>query len=242
MKQHEAVVKAMEQHGGYATFGQLYQTTMKIPDCKWGTKTPFASIRRIVQDRPEFFRIRPGLWGLSLQKDAILDKLTLTPTASPVKVEEFNHTYYQGLLVEIGNLRHLETFVPSQDKNHKFLDRPLAAVSTLEQLYPFTYDHLLQRAKTVDVTWFNARHMPHSFFEVEHSTDIYNSLLKFAELQDFYAKFWIAADKARQKEFQDKLGASVFKEIAPRVKFISYDEISTLHTREYELSLVGNQL
>ncbi len=243
MKQHEAVIKAMKQHGGYATFGQLYQTTMQIPGCEWGgTKNPFANIRRIVQVRPEFFRIRPGLWGLTEQKDSILDKLALKPTASPAKAEEFNHTYYQGLLVEIGNLRHLETFVPNQDKNHKYLDKPLGEVSTVKKLYEFTYAHLLQYARTVDVTWFNDRHMPHSFFEVEHSTDIYNSLLKFIELQDFNARFWIAADQARQKEFKDKLALSAFKEIALRVKFISYDEISTLHSKEHELSLVGQKL
>jgi len=39
MKQHEAVLLAMKQNGGYATLGQLYQTAIKIPDCKWGTKT-----------------------------------------------------------------------------------------------------------------------------------------------------------------------------------------------------------
>ena len=32
MKQHEAVILAMKQNGGYATLGQLYQTAPKIPD------------------------------------------------------------------------------------------------------------------------------------------------------------------------------------------------------------------
>jgi hypothetical protein len=51
MKQHEAVLLAMKQNGGYATLGQLYQTAPKVPGSDWsGTKNPFANIRRIVQN------------------------------------------------------------------------------------------------------------------------------------------------------------------------------------------------
>ena len=50
MKQHEAVIKVMEGKGGYATLGLLYQEALNIPGVIWKTKTPFASIRRIVQD------------------------------------------------------------------------------------------------------------------------------------------------------------------------------------------------
>lgn len=62
MKQYEAVIETLKRLGGCATFGQLNQEVFKIEDCTWNTKTPFASIRRIVQDRKEIFRIRPGLW------------------------------------------------------------------------------------------------------------------------------------------------------------------------------------
>ena len=61
MKQHEAVIQTLERLGGKATLAQLYREVMKIDDCKWGTKTPFASIRRIVQTRSEIFKVRPGL-------------------------------------------------------------------------------------------------------------------------------------------------------------------------------------
>ena len=72
MKQYEAVLLAMKQNGGYATLGQLYQTAPKIPGSTWGTKTPFATIRRIVQQHDEFFKIRPGLWALTSEKDKVL--------------------------------------------------------------------------------------------------------------------------------------------------------------------------
>ena len=61
MKQHEAVIKVMENNGGFSTLGFLYQNVLKIPDVEWKTKTPFASMRRIVQDERFFFKIKPGL-------------------------------------------------------------------------------------------------------------------------------------------------------------------------------------
>jgi hypothetical protein len=45
MKQHEAVIQTLERLGGQATFAVLYREVMKIKNCKWETKTPFASIR-----------------------------------------------------------------------------------------------------------------------------------------------------------------------------------------------------
>jgi hypothetical protein len=47
--------------------------------------------------------------------------------------------------------------------------------------------------------------MPNHFYEVEHSTDIQNSLLKFAELQDFNSRFTIVADIVRKREYEAKL-------------------------------------
>ena len=38
MKQHEAVIKIMEQNGGFATLGHLNQQVLKVPDVEWNTK------------------------------------------------------------------------------------------------------------------------------------------------------------------------------------------------------------
>ena len=121
MKQFEAVMKVMKENGGFATLGHLYQHALKIKDCEWKTKTPYASIRRIVQDDRFFFKIKPGLWALKSQKDDVLKKFSLDEKSSIKKKEEFNHTYFQGLLAEIGNVNGFETHVPNQDKNKLFL-------------------------------------------------------------------------------------------------------------------------
>lgn len=231
MNQQEAVIQAMKNNGGYATLGHLYQTALKVPDVKWGTKTPFASIRRIVQTNASFFKIKPGLWALEEHRDAVLQKLSIPVTASPANIEQFNHTYYQGLLVEVGNLKNFKTFVPHQDKNQKFLETKLDEITTLKDFHSFTYENLLRRARTVDVTWFNHRGFPDAFFEVEHSTDIQNSLLKFMEFQDFRIKFRIVADSVRFKEYEAKLNQAAFAPIHSLVEFVDYDNLSNLHAK-----------
>lgn len=227
MTQHEDVIAAMRRNGGYATLGWLNQN---VPVAGWGTKFPFASIRRIVQVRPEFFKIKPGLWALEEARDAVTKQFPLASNAQPAKVELFNHTYYQGLLVEVGNWRGYDTWVPAQDKNHLFLQKRLADIATLNQFPPFTYDRVLKTVRSVDVIWFNERGYPHACFEVEHSTDISNSLGKYVELQDYRVDFRIVADAVRHAEFDSKLLRTTVSAVKDRVKFMDYDSLSSLHT------------
>ena len=46
----------MKNWGGVATLGELNHEVFKIEECEWKTKTPFASIRRIVQQRKEIYK------------------------------------------------------------------------------------------------------------------------------------------------------------------------------------------
>lgn len=242
MKQHEVVIKVMEENGGYATLGFLNQNVFRVKDCEWKTKTPFASIRRIVQDERFFFKIKPGLWALRSFKDRLPLELLPTDTISKPEQDIFNHSYYQGLLVEIGNLKKYETFVPSQDKNKKFLGKTLGEISSQTGFYQFGYDNLVRKAKTADVCWFNIRRMPSILFEVEHSTNIQNSLLKFVELQDFNVKYFIVADEIRKKEYISKLSLNAFASIKTRVQFMDYNKLSDWHTKTFEIVSLENNL
>ncbi len=184
-----------------------------------------------MQDERIFFKIQPGLWALKAYKGKLPPDIFPTNEISKPQKEEFNHTYYQGLLVEIGNLKKYQTFVPNQDKNKLYLGKKLSDITTSSGIYKFSYDHLVRRTQTIDVTWFNERNMPASLFEVEHSTAINNSLLKFVELQDFYTDFRIVANEVRRKEFQVKLSLEAFRPIVKRVGFWSYDNVAELHSR-----------
>src|SRR5690348_3266121 len=103
MTQHEAVIQTLKELGGVATLGQLYKEVFKVSDCEWGTKTPFASIRRIVQKRAEIFKIKPGLYGLSSKKSELAAKGLIAETEQNKDSEELrksDHSYYQGLRSE----------------------------------------------------------------------------------------------------------------------------------------------
>ena len=238
MKQNEAVILTLEKLGGIATLGQLNQETLKIKECVWKTKTPYASIRRIVQLDNNIYKIKPGLYGLLRHKKDIESKGIFIETEknkNSKEIVEFNHSYYQGLLLTIGNLRGLRTFVPNQDKNRKFIETNLGDIKTLKELPDFSYPSLVQRTSTIDVIWFNERNMPHSFFEVEHSTDIQNSLLKFNDLQDFFTRMVIVADITKKHSYLDKINYSSFKDLSRnnRVSFLDYESLN----KQYEAQL-----
>ena len=238
MKQYQSVINVMEKNGGYSTLGNLYH---RVDVSKWKTKTPFASIRRIVQDKRFFFNIRPGLWALKSQKEKVLKSFDIVERDKKL-VEDFNHTYYQGLLVEIGNMEGFNTFIPFQDKNKKYLMKPLLDYASMREFHKFTYEHIVRRTITIDVCWFNERKFPSSLFEIEHSTDIQNSLLKFLELQDFVSKFNIVADKGREKEFSKKINSVAFNPIRERVKFIDYERVSKYHSKIFELHILRRDI
>ncbi len=118
MKQHEAVIKVMESKGGYTTLGSLYQEVLKIKGCEWKTKTPFASIRRIVQDKKLFFKIRPGLWALLAYKEKLPPEILSAKNLPKSAQEEYNHTYYQGQFIPDA----YKVYISSLERIGKFKD------------------------------------------------------------------------------------------------------------------------
>lgn len=231
MSQKDNVIEAMRQNGGYATFQQLNRL---VDYSTWKTKTPQASIRQIVQVYDEFFRIKPGLWALTEYKDDVLRRFDIIENDGRSD-ETFTHSYYQGIIVELGNMRNYKTYVPSQDKNKKFLEKRLCELTTEHELPCFTYEEIVRRARTVDVIWFNERKMPYRFYEVEHSTNITNSLDKFYELQDFRADFYIIADESRRRQFDSLIERNIYSSIRNYVRFFNYENLVNQYSKESDL-------
>jgi len=171
--QADAVEEALRKLGGYATLGDLYQN---VDYDTWRTRTPYATIRRILQKDPQgrFFKIRPGLWGLADRREEILQKLAIGAGATKEAVQQFDHSYYQGLILQIGSLRHYETFAPAADRNKLFLGTHLSSFVSRKDIPSFSYPSIVRRAAHIDVIWFRKRGrgllFPYAFFEVEHTT------------------------------------------------------------------------
>jgi len=239
MTQPEAVKITIEKLGGIATLGQINQTVFDVKDCRWKTKTPFASIRRIVRHTPGIYRIKPGLYSLEEYRERNESKGIIVETKANEccdEVIQFNHTYYQGILLELGNLKQMQTYVPNQDKNKVFINKKLDDIRTIKNLPEFSFQNIVQRSSTIDVVWLNSRNLPDSLFEVEHSTDIQNSLLKFNDLQDFNCQMYIIANGKRQEEYLKKIQYSAFTSLIKprsRVAFIDYESL----VKQYELAI-----
>ena len=92
--QAQQVIDTLREQGGYATLGNLYHL---VDTSTWATKTPNESIRRIVQQSQEIFKIQPGLWALEECRDKVMRKFELKP-GNKKSEEQFTHGYYQGLL------------------------------------------------------------------------------------------------------------------------------------------------
>lgn len=71
-KQTDLVIETMRKNGGYATLKELYSI---VDTSEWKTKTPKATIRRIVQISNGFFKVKPGLWALKEYEKDVLEKL-----------------------------------------------------------------------------------------------------------------------------------------------------------------------
>ena len=217
MKQYEAVIKVMEKNGGYATLGLLYQNALKVRYVVWRTKTPFASIRRIVQDERFFFKIKPGLWALKSHRNRLPIHMLPSRKKTPAQ-KEFTHSYYQGLLVQVGNLKKYTTFIPSQDKNKIFLGkRRLGGLATKTAIYPFTYKNITDRTKAIDVVWF-------------------------VELQDFRTDMVIVADASRKRYFEHSRTLGAFEPVKDYVRFLSYQQLSDYHSNLFKTKALEERI
>lgn len=237
MKQYEAVIKTMEENGGYATLKYLNVNVLNTPHVVWKTKTPFASIRRIVQDTRFFFKIRPGLWALKDYRQKLPDSILglIKESKTPLQDElKYTHYYYQGMLAEIGTLQNYKVYIPPQDKNRPYLNRTLKDVITLEVLPKFTYEHIINVIKSIDVIWINERGFPSCVFEVENSTDFKNSLIKLYELSDFNSNMVIVSHKSRYNQFNSIIKLSIYRMLKERVIFYSYENIENYFSNPFQ--------
>jgi hypothetical protein len=234
LNQREAVIEVMEKRGGFATLSQLYQNV----DVKnWKTKTPDATIRKIVQDERYFFKIKPGLWALNGYKNKLPDDILILieeQNENFDKEKKYTHYYYQGIISEIGLLNQFRSYIPPQDKNRPFLNRKLKDVISLQTLPQFTFSTVMKNIKSIDVVWINKRQFPSAVFEVENSTNFKNSLSKFYELLDFSTDMIIVSDSIKYRQFLSIIKLSIFAELQSRVIFCAYDQLDQYYSNPYK--------
>jgi len=227
----DAIEKVMLNSGYFATLKQLHEEAPKFK--QFDGKTPNKTINERVQRDKRFTKIMPGLWALTKYLSKLPKHINPNIEKNKKEVEKVTHSLIQGYIIEIGNIKGFSTFSP--DKNGFFLNKKIGDIITLPKCPSFTYEHVLQHIKFIDVIWFNNRKYPSNIIEVEHSTPFKNSFLKFLELQDFATKMTIVAPKERYDKYEREISRSVFNPIYKKVKFVSYDQIEKQYTTSLKM-------
>lgn len=138
---------------------------------------------------------------------------------------KLTHNDVQGILLELGNLLGYKIYVSDPSKPYK--SKSLKDCASLSEIPLFTYSEILETIRYVDVIWFSSdeRCYPEYCFEVEHTTNVTNGLLRMYQLKDLGAKFFIIAHSDAKTKFDSKLKITPFCEIKDRYIFRSYDEL-----------------
>lgn len=226
----EAIEQVMLGNGYFAPLKLLHEEAPKLKP--FYGKTPHQTINERVQRDARFTRIVPGVWALSRFLDKLPDHLNPKVERTEDAKQQITHSLVQGMLIEIGNIQGYKTY--TSDKNSLFLMQKLYELTGLQEIPRFSYDHIIQSTKHIDVIWFNARLFPSNVIEVEHTTDFKNSLIKFVELQDFQTIMTIVAPKDRFERYKVEISKAAFTNISKRVSFISYEKVEGLYNNQKE--------
>jgi hypothetical protein len=225
----EAIERVLRDHQGYASLLTIYRDIEKYRPLTG--KTPHKTIQERVQRDPRFARIGLGVYALRSE----IGKLP--KPAEPRTAEDrahSKHTRMQGMLIEIGNLEGFDTY--TADPKKVFENKRLGAIATLAIVPAFTFPKVVSTTRYIDVLWLNSRHFPARAFEVEYSTNIRNSLVKFTELQDFNTQFFIVAPEGSRPRFAREIDRSSFVPIAGRCKFWSFEKLERLYKSRLDLA------
>jgi len=228
----EAIEKVLLANNYVAPLRKIYKEIIKYRPLTG--QTPFKTIQERVQRDPRFSRIGLGIYALT----EYLDKLPTSPKPqSKEQEEEQTHYSIQGMLLEIGNMEGFDTYSPN--KNAIFDNKPLLQIMTLSEFPNFTYSNIAQSVRFIDVLWFNDRGFPKFTFEVEITPQFRNSLLKFSELSDFDAKFYVIAEAGNQGKYHREISRSVFREIRERCLFKTCDQVRDMYLKSIEKQRVS---
>ena len=228
----EAIEKVLLANNYVAPLRKIYKEIVKYRPLTG--KTPFQTIQERVQRDPRFTRIGLGIYALT----DYLDKLPTSPKPQS-KEQEKEQTHYsiQGMLLEIGNMEGFDTYSPN--KNAIFDNKPLLQIMTLSEFPNFTYPNITQSVRFIDVLWFNDRGFPKSAFEVEITPQFRNSLVKFGELCDFHASFYLIADAKYYDKYENEISRVVFKEIKERCLFTTLEQVTDMYLKSIEKQRVS---
>lgn len=163
-------------------------------------------------------------WIGKVAENKVAETVPLKPEV--IDVSKLTHSDVQGILIELGNLLSYKTYVA--DPSKKFKGKSLKDWATLSKIPQFTYPDTLGAARKVDVIWFGADtpSYPAACFEVEHTTNVTEGLLRLYQLKGLGPKFFIIARSDLKTRFESQVARTPFNEIRDRYIFRSYEQLA----------------
>lgn len=166
----------------------------------------------------------------------------LTPPLPPALQEaevstddpEIGHAEAQGMLVRLGQLYGFDTYVPKTDQTiREFQGQPLRELVTVKDCSDIFRGPNAKANALVDVLWFTDDHeglYPAFAFEVEHTTDVKNGMLRLAGLPHRYTvPLYIVGSERERTRFERFITIDPFRQFAHRLRFQAYEALETLY-------------
>ena len=143
---------------------------------------------------------------------------------------DITHEGMQSLLGGIGARRGFDLWFPRNDIGKIRSD--IIASGRVRDRLPAIGGKVDKIMQNIDVIWLDGATLV-SFFEVEHTSQIYSGLLRFCDVFLTYAKlndFRIVSRVVRENKFNEELDRPTFREhkLGERVTFMSYDNAWSL--------------
>lgn len=127
MTQGDTVIKAINNLGGIATLKQIYEEVKNLLDFDWETKTPEASIRRLVRHTAGVYVVRTGVYSTNPQNAnasylyrKMVDKSLLTEGFSIPKKEQPLFHALTGGAIHVGEERPVKFIIDGQEYECSF--------------------------------------------------------------------------------------------------------------------------
>lgn len=147
------------------------------------------------------------------------------------------HSQMQGMLLEIGNVRGLQTYCPN--KSPRFNGTPLGALATMKELpaFPGLNNNFIRQ---IDVIWLEKSFPVHAF-EIELTTGIWSGLVRLAELRRLNTLFHVVTTDD-ENAFKRRIAGDIFAEIVARCHHTNVEQISRLHAAQMQLAEIEREL
>jgi hypothetical protein len=156
------------------------------------------------------------------------------PVALETEEEELDTTLDDhwdaiAMVAQVGRLLGYDVYVADPARKSKMFDVDLGDLADLQQVPRFTLDRYLNTISYVDCIWFHEE-FPAYCFEVEHSTNVTQGLLRLYQIRRFTdARFFIVAPAEVENRFQSEVRKDPFHQIKRRYTFKSYDDLSAFY-------------